>query len=216
MRVAIATALTLTLILTLPMMAPAAALNQLPKTGSEAMAQYEGDLDNWIDGPAEYLILDDERDEWKELTTSEQRAAFITRFWDRRDADLRTQGNPFKDAFYARVAYANERYRDTPFRGWRSDRGRLAVTLGLPDAERPIRAGTGLVWTYFTFGAHAEGKGFSSATGRVEIAFESRGSGRNNYMIAGSLGAGVYPAYVLHALDFSRRAAVGGLIRPVS
>ena len=217
MRVLLATVLTLAFTLALSTVAPAAALGQSPTTAAEAMAYYESDVDDWLDGPVEYLILDEERDAWKELRTSDQRAAFITRFWERRDADLRQPGNPFKDAFYERVAYANLRYRYTPFRGWRSDRGRIAVTLGLPDSQRPIRSGTGLVWTYLTFGAHAEGKGFSSVTGRVEIAFVSRGTARNNYTISGAQGTGIYPAYVLRALEFSRRAAVGEAAnRPVS
>ena len=93
----------------------------------------------------------------------------------------------------------------------------IGVSNFTEDSERPIRSGTGLVWTYFTFGAHAEGKGFSSVTGRVEIAFVSRGTGRNNYTISGSQGTGIYPSYVLYALDFSRRAAVGESSgRPVS
>ncbi len=213
MRVLFATVLTLAL----STLAPAVALGQMPTTAAEAVKQYEGDPDRWLDGPVEYLILDEESDEWKELESTDERAAFITRFWDRRDADLRVPGNLFKDAFYARVAHANKRYRDTRFRGWRSDRGRIALTLGLPDAERIIRAGSGLVWTYMTFGAHADGKGFSSVTGRVEIAFVAQGSGRQSYAISGSMGTGIYPAYVLRALEYSRRAAVGeSPSRPVS
>ncbi len=210
MRVPTATALTVALILALPPAAPAAARDEYPTTGAAAMAYYESDSDRWLDGPAEYLILDEESDTWNELATTDQRASFIARFWERRENEPGDQGRPFKDAFYERVAHANTRYRDTPFRGWKSDRGRIAVTLGLPDRVRPIGSGTGVVWTYFTFGAHAEDKGFSSVTGRVEIAFVSRGTGRNNYTISGSQGTGIYPAYVLYALDYSRQAAVGG------
>ena len=162
MRVLSATALTLALILTLPTRAPAADRDEYPTTGAAAMAYYESDADGWLDGPVEYLILDEERDAWNELVATDQRASFIARFWELRDNDQ----NLFRDAFYERVAYANTHYRDTPWRGWRSDRGRIAVTLGLPDRVRPIGSGTGVVWTYFTFGAHAEGKGFSSVTGR--------------------------------------------------
>jgi GWxTD domain-containing protein len=200
--------LAIVLTLALPTAAPAA-LSQLPRDAGEAMTLFESDPDSWRDGPVEYLILEDERDLWKELDTTDQRAAFITRFWDRRDIDLRVEGNPFKDAFYERVAYSNRRFRDTRFRGWRSDRGRIAVTLGVPDGERPIRAGTALIWTYLTIGNHAEEKGFSSASGQVEILFQSDELRPNNYAIAGSLGAGVYPAYVLRALEYSRHAAVG-------
>ena len=204
MRVLFAIVLTLAL----PTVAPAA-LSQLPRDAAEAMTVFESEPDSWLDGPVEYLILEEERDLWKELETTDQRATFITRFWDRRDIDLRVEGNPFKDAFYERVAYSNRRFRDTRFRGWRSDRGRIAVTLGVPDGERPIRAGTALIWTYLTIGAHAEEKGFSSASGRVEIVFQSDELRPNNYAIAGSLGPGVYPAYVLRALEYSRHAAVG-------
>ena len=216
MRATTATALAVALILALPSAVPAAARDEYPKTGAAAMAYYESDADRWLDGPAEYLILDEEGDTWNELATTEQRASFIARFWERRENERRDQEKPFKVAFYERVAYANTRYRDTPFRGWKSDRGRIAVTLGLPDSVRAIGSGTGLVWTYYTFGAHAQDKGFSSTTGRVEIAFVSRGAGRNEYRIASSQGAGIFPRYVLHALDYSRQAAVGGArTRPV-
>ncbi len=215
MRVLSATALALALMLTLPTRAPATDRVEYPTTGAAAIAYYESDADRWLDGPVEYLILDEERDAWNELVATDQRASFITRFWERRDNEHRA--NLFRDAFYERVAYANTHYRDTPWRGWRSDRGRIAVTLGLPDRVRPIGSGTGVVWTYFTFGAHAEGKGFSSVTGRVEIAFVSRLTRRNNYRISGPQGTGIYPAYVLYALDWSRLAAVGASSRrPVS
>ncbi len=205
MSVLLATVLTLAL-----STGPAAAApNQLPRTAAEAMTLDEGDPDRWLDGPANYLILEEELAEWNTLETSEQRAAFITRFWDRRDADLGAPGNPFKDGFYERVAHANRRYRDTRLRGWKSDRGRIAVTLGLPDGERAMGGGSGLIWTYRTFGAHAEGKGVDIVTGRVEIAFLSRDAGRHNYTISGSQGSGFYPQHVRDALDISRRAAVG-------
>ncbi len=209
MKALAATSAVLALILVLPAAAPAAARDELPTAGAEALAYYESNIDRWLDGPVEYLILDEEREAWKELVATDQRASFIARFWELRDNQPGDPDNPFKVAFYERVAHANRAYRDTPFRGWRSDRGRIAATLGLPDRIRPIGSGTGVVWTYFTFGKHAEDKGFSSVTGRVEIPFVSRGTGRNNYTISGSLGSGIYPAYVLYALDFSRQAAVG-------
>ncbi len=209
MRARVATASALTFILALPVGAPAAVGDEYPKTGPMALAYHEADPDRWLEGPVEYLILDDERDAWKELASSDERASFIARFWERRDSEPRDRANPFKESFYERVAHANVSYRDTPFRGWRSDRGRIAVTLGLPDHVRPTGAGRGQVWTYFTFGERAEDKGFSSTSGRVEIAFVARATNRNTYTISGPQGTGIYPEYVLYALEFSRRAAVG-------
>ncbi len=212
-----ATAVTVAFLLALPARAPGALRDEFSKTGPLALAYHEADPDRWLDGPVEYLILDEEHDAWEDLATSDQRATFIARFWERRDNEPRDRANPFKDAFYERVAYANVSYRDTPFRGWRSDRGRIAVTLGLPDHVRPTGAGRGQVWTYYTFGEHAQDKGFRSTTGRMEIAFVARPTNRNTYTISGSQGTGIYPAYVLYALEFSRRAAVGeSKGRPVS
>jgi len=209
MRASYVTGLALALTLALSAAAPAAARDKYPTTSAAAMALYEGDPDKWLDGPVEYLILDEERDKWKGMSTSDQRAFFSARFWELRDNDPRDRTNPYKDAFYERVAYANGRYRDSPFRGWKSDRGRIAVTIGLPDHERPAISGRGLVWTYYTFGEHAGDKSFTSSTGRVEIAFVASGTNRNNYRISGSQGTGIYPSYVLNALEYSRRVAAG-------
>ena len=83
------------------------------------------------------------------------------------------------------------------------------MTLGLPDQGRPAGAGRGLVWTYLTFGEHGVDKGFSTTTGRLEIVFVAGSTRRNNYAITGSMGRGIYPAYVLNAMEIARRAAVG-------
>ena len=46
----------------LPIAASAASsLDDLPETGPEAIAYFEGNADVWLEGPVDYLILDDER-----------------------------------------------------------------------------------------------------------------------------------------------------------
>ena len=104
-----------------------------PTTAEEAIAYFEGQVDEWLRGPVDFIILDDERDQWKELETTEQRRAFIDWFWARRDVDLRDSRNPFKLSFYERVATANQRFRGFP-RGWKSDRGLVWVIIDRPDA----------------------------------------------------------------------------------
>lgn len=188
----------------MPAAGATAGFNEFPTIGAEAMAYYEGDIDQWMDGPVEYLALKSEREVWKKLGTSADRVAFIRWFWDRRDDDSTTTKNPFKIAFYERVAAANDRFAQFP-RGWRSDRGRVWVTLGRPDSMRGIfnGGGSGERWSYFTNGReHA----FTNAYGEVQLGFALL---RGEYRIVGGFGgAGVYPLYVRHAFDYTRRAAI--------
>jgi len=182
----------------------ALAADDPPTTAAETMAFFEGQVDEWLDGPAEYIILDEERDLWRDLTTTEEREAFIDWFWTRRDNDLREEGNPYKDAFYARVAEANDRFPDFP-RGWRSDRGRVFVTLGRPDSMRGIfqHGFSGTVWTYYTNGRE---RGFISPIGEMTVLFAQEGT---LYEVAGGFGGrGSYPFYLLRAFEYANEAAV--------
>lgn len=180
------------------------AADDLPTTAAETMALFEGQIDEWLDGPAEYIILDQERDIWRDLTTTAERAAFIDWFWIRRDNDLRVEGNPYKENFYARVAEANDRFPDFP-RGWRSDRGRVFVTLGRPDSVRGIfeHGFSGTVWTYYT---DARERGFVSPIGEVTVLFAQEST---SYEVAGGFaGSGSYPFYLLRAFEYASEAAV--------
>jgi GWxTD domain-containing protein len=182
----------------------ARAANDLPTKAVVAMALYEGNIDGWMDGPVEYIVLDEERDIWKELKTTAERRAFIHWFWMRRDNDLREKGNPFKEAFYARVAEANDRFADFP-RGWRSDRGRVFVTLGRPDSIRGVfgRGASGTIWTYYTNGRE---RGYVVPYGEMTVAFGQEGT---LYEIVGGLGGrGSYPFYLLRAFQYTNEAAI--------
>ncbi len=188
-----------------PGMIPKAhAADRSPTTAAEAMTFFEGQVDEWLDGPAEYIILDDERKAWRGLTTTEDREAFIEWFWARRDNDLREVGNPYKEAFYARVAEANDRFPDFP-RGWRSDRGRVFITLGRPDGMRGIfeQGFSGTVWTYYT---DARERGYDSPIGEVAVLFAQEGT---LYEVAGGFGGrGSYPFYLLRAFEYANEAAI--------
>lgn len=193
----------------LPIAASAASsLDDLPETGPEAMAYFEGNADVWLEGPVDYIILDDERKLFKGLSTTAERADFIAEFWDLRDQTPKLAGNEFKRLFYERVAMANDRYNDFP-RGWKSDRGYIHIVLGRPDYIRPGfgRADTA-VWTYLTMGEEGSKRGFSSASGRVAIAFV-RIPARSSYRIYGGFGGpGFLPLYVRYAVEFAKEAAV--------
>jgi GWxTD domain-containing protein len=64
---------------------------------------------------------------------ADQRAAW-DRFWERRDPLLVTDVNEYRDAFFQRVRYATEAFREAGGRaGWNTDRGEVYIVLGPPD-----------------------------------------------------------------------------------
>lgn len=189
--------------------APVALADEFPRDGAAAMAYYEADVGIWLQGPVQYIALDAERRAFERLDSDAARAAFIDWFWARRDADRKHSGNAFRDAFYERVAEANVRYHDFP-RGWRSDRGRMHVVLGRPDAIRPQMGvvSDATTWTYYTVGPQARDRDFGTVVGELTIAFV-RAPGRDGYRIYGSFGGvGDMPLYVRDAIDYTVRAAI--------
>ena len=64
-------------------------------------------LRQWLDGPVHYLIDKDEIKEFKSLKADPDRAAFIERFWRRRDPNPATLANEYRQLFWNRVQEAN-------------------------------------------------------------------------------------------------------------
>lgn len=63
----------------------------------------------------------------------EEKPIFVDNFWARRDPDPSTPENEFKNAFYGRYYYVQERF-STPFReGVDTDMGRIYLKYGEPD-----------------------------------------------------------------------------------
>ncbi len=180
---------------------PAAA--QMPTDPAEAMRffEVETEVGKWHNGPVEYLFTREERDIWKKLDDDEERRDFVQWFWERRDSDLRDRQHPFMEGFYTRVASANERFSGFP-RGWRSDRGRVWIILGRPDG---MRAG-GLrseLWTYNTYGGILRS---SSVMGQMEVGFIQVDTAK--WEIAGGVGPGAWPPYLLQAFDIVNLAVI--------
>ena len=111
----------------------------------------------WLKEDVIYIISPEERAVFEGLNTPEEKEQFIEQFWYRRDPDLRTPTNEFKDEHYRRIAYANERF-SSGYPGWMSDRGRIYIIHG-PPAEieahptggaynRPIYEGGGTTSTF--------------------------------------------------------------------
>lgn len=183
-------------------LAPAAAA-QLPTEPAEAVRVFENEAgaEEWADGPVQYLFTKEEHDIWDDLETDEERRDFRNWFWERRDPDLRDRRHPFLEDFYTRVATANERFSGFP-RGWRSDRGRVWVTLGRPDGVSAGGLDTA-VWSYSTYGGILRS---SSFMGEMKVAFVQVEPSR--WQIAGGVGPGAWPPYVLQAFDAVNRALI--------
>jgi GWxTD domain-containing protein len=104
---------------------------------------------DWVKGPVRWLLSDDEEKEWKKQTTDEARAAFIGRFWEKRDPTPGTPENEFEVIFWKRVEEADKAFKvaiDTD-PGSLTDMGRAFLLLGPPAATSKDARGRSL-WKY--------------------------------------------------------------------
>lgn len=119
--------------------------------------ELKGEYKKWLDEDVRWIISDEERKAFMQLSNDEERDKFIEAFWDRRNPNPDSEDNEFKDEHYRRIEYANEHYA-AGVQGWRTDRGRIYIVYGPPDEieshpaggqyERPIDEGGGETSTY--------------------------------------------------------------------
>ncbi len=125
----------------------------------------------WMNNDVAYIITSDERKAFKALVTDEERENFIENFWRRRDPNPDTEENEYREEYYERIAYANEKFA-SGIPGWKTDRGRVYIAWGKPDSiesrpsggayDRPSYEGGGSTTTYpfeIWFYRHLEGVG---------------------------------------------------------
>jgi GWxTD domain-containing protein len=111
----------------------------------------------WLDEDVRWIITDEEKSAFMQLSNDEERDQFIEAFWQRRDPTPDTEENEFKEEHYRRIAYANEHYA-AGIPGWKSDRGRTYIVFGPADEidshpsggsyERPMDEGGGETSTF--------------------------------------------------------------------
>lgn len=73
-----------------------------------------------------------EKNIFNHLPDKESRKEFIQDFWDKRDPTPDTEENEYREEFYRRIEYANQRFKEGP-PGWKTERGRIYIYLGPPD-----------------------------------------------------------------------------------
>ncbi len=81
-----------------------------------------------------FIITRQERKIFLNLVPSD-RKNFIEEFWKKRDPDLETEENEFKEEYFNRIEEANHLFRDGGTQGWLQDRGRIYILLGPPDTR---------------------------------------------------------------------------------
>ena len=146
----------------------------------------------WVNEDVAYIITKEEKKAFNELKTDEERENFIENFWRRRDPNPDTEENEYREEYYERIAYANERFA-SGIPGWKTDRGRIYIAWGKPDSveshptggfyDRPTYEGGGSTTTYpyeTWFYRHLDGVGDG-----IEIEFVDP-TGTGEYRIARS------------------------------
>ncbi|MGO8793953.1 MAG: GWxTD domain-containing protein [Candidatus Sulfotelmatobacter sp.] len=111
----------------------------------------------WLNEDVVWIITDQERAAFKQLSNDEERDNFIEAFWQRRDPTPDTEENEYKEEHYRRIAYANEHFA-AGIPGWKTDRGRIYIMYGAADEidshpsggtyERPMEEGGGETSTF--------------------------------------------------------------------
>jgi GWxTD domain-containing protein len=109
-------------------------------TAASALAVSKKDLQNlpptyrsWLERDVCYIITNEERDAFVRLTTDAERDKFIDHFWEIRNPNPGSPTNTYKEEIYRRIAYADQWYGHFDGgEGWRTDRGRVYITLGAP------------------------------------------------------------------------------------
>ena len=111
----------------------------------------------WLDEDVVYIITDEERKAFRQLSNDEERDQFIEAFWQRRNPNPDSEENEYKEEHYRRVEYANEHFA-AGVPGWKTDRGRIYIMYGAADEvdshpsggtyERPMEEGGGETSTF--------------------------------------------------------------------
>src|SRR6266481_2731103 len=128
------------------------------KRNDKALKQELGKVyKKWLDEDVRWIITDEERSAFKQLSNDEERDQFIEAFWQRRDPTPDTIENEFKEEHYRRIAYANVHF-PAGIPGWKTDRGRMYIMYGPADEieshpsggtyDRPMEEGGGETSTF--------------------------------------------------------------------
>jgi GWxTD domain-containing protein len=90
----------------------------------------------WLEKDVTYIITQEEKQAFLRLAADADREKFIERFWELRNPSPGAPTNPYREDHYRRLTYANEHFgHHTGTPGWRTDQGRVYITLGEPQQK---------------------------------------------------------------------------------
>jgi GWxTD domain-containing protein len=83
------------------------------------------------------IATDRERQRIKSIEDLDEQRRFLMEFWRTRDPNPNTPHNEYREEFYGRLQYANQRYTTSLREGWKTDRGRIIIKYGTPSQIDP-------------------------------------------------------------------------------
>ncbi len=90
----------------------------------------------WLNQDVVYIITDEERKAFLNLTADDQRDKFEDDFWEVRNPGGSLNNNPYKEEHYRRIDYANAHFgRESNTPGWMTDMGRTWILFGKPTSQ---------------------------------------------------------------------------------
>ncbi|MDX1545544.1 MAG: GWxTD domain-containing protein, partial [Rhodothermales bacterium] len=88
-------------------------------------------------GHVDVIANEQERRRMRNIQDLDERRRFLMEFWQKRDPNPGTPINEFREEYYGRIQYANERYSNSMREGWKTDRGRVLIKYGMPGQIEP-------------------------------------------------------------------------------
>lgn len=152
--------------LTFCLMALLLPLSFFPQSQKELLKRLPPQYRDWLERDVVYIISPTEREVFLKLETDRERETFISAFWKQRDPNPNYPENLYKKEHYRRLEYANKWFgRDTPSPGWRTDMGRIYITLGEPKSTEKFINETEIcpmeIWFYQGMSAYGLPDSFS-------------------------------------------------------
>ena len=92
------------------------------------------DYAHWLVGAIVEIASEQEVESYLLIGSDEEAAAFIERFWEKRNAGTKVFTKTPQQIFEERSVEADKRYSEGTFPGRRTDRGRILILYGEPDS----------------------------------------------------------------------------------
>jgi len=102
------------LVTLLPIAALAVSTKNLPKTYKD-----------WLEKDVRWIISNNERDAFLNLSDDDARNKFIEEFWEVRNPTPGAPNNPYKEEHYKRLGYAIQYFSTGAQDGYKTDRGQI-------------------------------------------------------------------------------------------